>query len=98
MTAADDKDLSWGAETLLTQCLLCKHRAAGPHLVCAAFPNSIPPEIAANDFDHRQPWIDQSTGQPGDQGVPLKGSILFEPRAGINPVTLDVLYRHLDAL
>ena len=50
-----------------------------------AFPGSIPPEIMANEYDHRRPWIDPETGEAGDQGVPLRESILFEPRDGINP-------------
>jgi hypothetical protein len=37
--------LSWGPDVVLTQCMLCKHDAKGPHNVCAAFPGQIPPEI-----------------------------------------------------
>jgi hypothetical protein len=95
--ADDGKEFTWGADTLLTQCLLCKHLAKGPIAVCAAFPASIPPEIMSNEVDHRSPWIDPATGEAGDQGVPLNGSITFEPRDGINPRSLAVLYHALDA-
>jgi hypothetical protein len=93
----DDK-FAWGADTLLTQCLLCKHLAGGHIAACAAFPGAIPPEILANDFDHRRPWLDPRTGRPGDMGIPLVRSITFEPRDGINPATLERLYGHLDSI
>ena len=89
---------AWGADTLLTQCLLCRHLAEGEMPVCNAFPGQIPSEILNNSVDHRKPWIDPYTGEPGDKGIPLQHSITFEPREGINPVTLQVLYRHLDSL
>lgn len=88
----------WGAETVLTQCAYCKHAAPGPDAVCAAFPGQIPPEILANEVDHRQPWIDPATNEPGDEGVALAGSITFSPAEGVTPDALAVLYRHLDAL
>ena len=83
---------------MLSQCLLCKHAVRGPEAVCSAFPGQIPPEILANEFDHRKPWIDQQTGQPGDRGIPLERSITFEVRDGVNPLTLTRLYRYLDDL
>jgi hypothetical protein len=89
---------SWGADTLLSQCVLCKHAAPGPAPVCAAFPGQIPAGILGNKVDHRQPWIDPATGEPGDEGMADAGSITFEPRPGINPTTLEVLYDHLDSL
>jgi hypothetical protein len=94
---SEGRDWAWGADTVVTQCLLCKHTAKGPQPVCAAFPGSIPPKILSNDFDHRRPWIDPATGEPGDRGVPDKASILFEPEDGINSRSLAALYRHLDA-
>ncbi len=93
-----DSRFVWGADTLLSQCMLCRHAADGPAPVCAAFPGSIPAEILANEYDHRKPWIDPKTHEAGDKGVALTKSIVFEPREGINPVTLKVLYRHLDTL
>ena len=88
---------AWGPDILLSQCMLCKQRVESA-LVCKAFLSYIPDEIITNDFDHRKPWIDPETGEAGDQGFDLNGSILFEPREEINPVTLSVLYRHLDSL
>jgi hypothetical protein len=70
---------------------LTTHTAA-----CAAFPGSIPPEILYTDYDHRRPWIDPQTGEPGDRGAPLRGSITFTPRSGVTATALDQLYRHLD--
>jgi hypothetical protein len=89
----------WNASNVVvSQCMLCKHTSPEPYAVCSAFPGSIPPEILANQVDHRKPWIDATTGQPGDEGVPLAGSILFEPRPGVNPVALARLYEVLDAV
>lgn len=97
MTEDRSDYFAWGARILLSQCMLCKHRVAGAR-VCKAFLGHIPDEIADNEVDHRKPWIDPMTGEAGDQGFDLNGSILFEPGEGINPVTLSVLYRHLDSL
>ena len=87
--AVTDK-FAWGPDTVLSQCLLCKH-TSGHVAICAAFPGSIPDEIMMNQVDHRRPY-------PGDEGVALAGSIVFEPRGGVNPITLQALYTYLDAL
>jgi hypothetical protein len=93
----DDK-FTWGDDVLLSQCLLCHHAADGPDAICAAFPGQIPADILGNDVDHRKPWIDSETGQPGDTGIALHGSITFAAREGVNPITLGILYQHLDSL
>ncbi len=31
------------------------------------------------------PWIDPETGEPGDEGVALTGSITFVPRPDLHP-------------
>lgn len=86
-------DVAW------PQCALCAHMdAKSPTSTCAAFPGRIPDEIRRNEVDHRKPWIDPETGEPGDMGIPLERSILFEPAPGVNPATLAALYRHLDKL
>lgn len=96
-TATGDK-FAWGAETVLSQCVYCKHLSTGPNPACKAFPGAIPPEILANEFDHRKPWIDPDTGQPGDQGMDLTGSITFEFAAAITPTARAALTRFLDSL
>jgi hypothetical protein len=77
------------------QCMLCKHRPPNVLFACAAFPGLIPEEIRRNDHDHRQPWIDPDTGQPGDEGIALAGSILFEPKDDAAPEALERLYADL---
>ena len=52
----------------------------------------------ANEFDHRKPWIDPKTGRPGDEGVLLAGSILFEFDANIMPEARDTITHYLDEL
>jgi hypothetical protein len=94
----DDDKFVRGADVVLTQCVYCKHIVKGPVPVCSACPGSIPPEILSNDVDHRRPWLDPATGQPGDEGGPLAGSILFEPRPEIPPAALATLFRYLDRL
>jgi hypothetical protein len=89
---------AWTAPTLVTQCLLCRWATPGKVPTCKAFPALIPDEILVNDYDHRQPWIDPDTDLPGDGGVPLQGSITFEPKADADPAMLAILYRHLDRL
>lgn len=93
---ADDK-FTWGAgDVVVTQCTLCKHRGTLDPWQCAAFPAGIPDKIRTNNYDHRKPWIDPRTGEPGDEGIPLDGSITFEPADGVSEETLAALYRHLD--
>ena len=43
-------------------CILCRHRAAGEHHVCAAFPQGIPAAILRDEHDHHFPY-------PGDHGI-----------------------------
>lgn len=74
-----------------SQCNLCKRRSTLSPFVCAAFPGTIPGEIRLNRHDHAQPWIDLETGEPGDQGIPLEGSILFEPKDDADPDALRSL-------
>lgn len=81
------------------QCWLCKHytRDDSPFATCKAFPSQIPAEIRANRIDHRKPWIDPMTGEPGDVGMGEK-SITFEPADDAPPHMLANLYRDLNAL
>jgi hypothetical protein len=90
----------WGAgERVLSQCALCRHLAHdSPLAVCAAFPGGIPVRILTNEEDHRTPWIDPRTGTAGDRGAAGKGSILFEPAAGVEPDAVDRLQDALDSL
>ena len=43
-------------------CLLCRHRAAGEHQICAAFPQGIPLAILRDEQDHHFPYS-------GDHGI-----------------------------
>lgn len=79
-----------------SQCSLCRHRPEEELFTCAAFPGLIPLEIRENRHDHRKPWIDPDSGEPGDQGIPLAGSILFEPAPDASPDALKQLYAYLD--
>ncbi len=79
-----------------SQCSLCARRDPDELFTCAAFPGLIPLEIRENRHDHREPWIDPDSGEPGDQGIPLAGSILFEPRDDADPGALQDLYDYLD--
>lgn len=79
-----------------SQCSLCANRPRDVLFACAAFPGLIPEEIRLNHHDHRQPWIDPDTGEPGDGGIALAGSILFEPRDDADPGALKDLYDFLD--
>lgn len=68
-----------------SQCLLCTRRVPGVLGVCEAFPSEIPVEIGLNIHDHRRPWVDPETGEPGDLGVAGGGSLLFKPRPEVAP-------------
>jgi hypothetical protein len=83
----------WGG--VAPQCMLCRRRPPDALDVCEAFPGAIPDEILENDHDHRRPWIDPETGGPGDEGMALAGSLLFEPRDDADPGALAALYQHL---
>jgi len=99
MTPDRSDYFAWGADVVVTQCAFCKHlgkQSAAPY--CTAFPGGIPANVLANEHDHRKPWIDPETGHAGDEGVPLAGSILFEPRPDASQTALQTLYRHLDSL
>jgi hypothetical protein len=78
----DDAKFMWGAGAVVTQCMHRVQPIDDPGWVCAAFPGQIPSEIRANHYDHRKPWIDPDTAKPGDEGVPLAGSIRFAPKPG----------------
>ena len=43
-------------------CHLCRHLSDGGGMRCAAFPDGIPWEIQAGEWDHRRP-------HPGDHGI-----------------------------
>lgn len=79
-----------------SQCNLCRHRSTRTPYACAAFPGAIPSEIRLNRHDHRRPWLDPETGEPGDEGMPLVGSILFEPRDDAAPEALERLRAYFD--
>jgi hypothetical protein len=91
----------WQAgSAVMSQCWICDHLTRdSPLAVCAAFPGGIPVRILTNEEDHRVPWIDPRTGQPGDRGGgALKGSILFTPRPGVEPDAVDRVNDSLNAL
>jgi len=95
---SNEKFVYQGDDLILSQCAYCARLGEGPAAVCAAFPGSIPAEILSNDYDHRKPWIDPKTGQPGDQGVALAGSITFEPKPTVRREALKRLTDSLDQL
>ncbi len=49
---------------IMHQCAFCKHIQGqkGIMLICAAFPQGIPVEIANNEYDHKLPYS-------GDHGI-----------------------------
>lgn len=80
----EDRSDYFSGPLVVSQCTLCRHRSdVGPSLACAAFPNRIPDEFLNNRVDHRAP-------HPDDQGV------RFEPRTGVAPEALRMLYATLD--
>lgn len=92
-----DKFIETGEGVIVSQCAYCKHLSSDPSsAICTAFPGQIPAEILANDYDHRQPWIDPRTGQPGDQGIALSGSITLEFRDDVTPDVRSRVAERLD--
>lgn len=57
-------------------CYSCAHRGMG--LVCTAYPDGIPDEIAASDVDHRLPYA-------GDNGI------VFKQKHGVPAPPWDML-------
>lgn len=92
---------TWGAEDVIaSQCSYCVHlarggAAAGVPAYCKAFPGGVPGPILRNERSHLAPWIDPATGEPGDRGVDLAGSIVFNPRPGTDPGQLERLRKLL---
>lgn len=93
---SQDKFFETGEGMIAGQCAYCRHLARGAAVACTAFPTAIPDAILQNRHDHRRPWIDPETGQPGDEGIPLDGSILFDPKPTVPGKVLERLYRLLD--
>ena len=62
----DRQTLAMKNEKAGFNCMLCKHLSEDG-ISCTAFPDTIPQDILANVFDHRNPF-------PGDNGI------LFEPK------------------
>lgn len=87
---ADKFSLS-AADAILSQCVYCEHWTRGS-TACKAFLSVIPAEILANQHDHREPWLDPSTGEPGDTGFDDAGSILFKPKPDVPPAALARLH------
>lgn len=85
-------------DVVLPQCTACRHFGGGTAPYCVAFPGGIPWTILRNQEDHRKPWIEPETGEPGDMGVALERSITFEPREDVHPEVLAAILRHLDQL
>jgi hypothetical protein len=89
-----------GEGTVLSQCLLCSRLSPSSPGYCTAFPggSGIPAEIRENLHDHRRPWIDPETGEPGDTGLAGDESIKFLARADVGVSAVATLFRELDAL
>ena len=67
-TRKQDEALREYAEWLgYPQCHYCRH--TNHDGTCSAFPDGVPSEILANEFDHRKPF-------PGDNGIRFKGAEL----------------------
>jgi hypothetical protein len=87
---------AWGAEIVLTHCILCKHQSDEPAWVCAAFSGQIPAEIAANENDYRSPRLDPENGNRGDKGAAVAGSITFA--SSTTRQALETIHRYLDRI
>lgn len=92
-----DKFVYGPGDLVVSQCFFCRHLSDRTPRACRAFPHEIPAEILSNQYDHRKPWIDPETGEPGDLGMVGTESVLFSPRDDAHPEALKALYRHLDA-
>ncbi len=92
-TDADRSDkFDFGAGTVVTQCVLCKHYSADQFGAgCPSFPGGIPTEILENRFDHRQAHPDES---------PMDGvtASRFEARPDAPALAVQSLLRALDAI
>lgn len=86
-----------GGPLVVTQCAYCARLSRVTDMqVCQAFPGGIPDAILMNEADHRKPWPDPATGEPGDVGVSGYESLTFVPREGLAADTLALLYAELD--
>jgi hypothetical protein len=92
----------WGKGIVWSQCSYCSRKGERQDVAtCTAFPGGIPQIFLSNRADHRVPWIDPATGEPGDtgaRGTATDPSILFDPRPGVSPDVLADLYRKLDRI
>jgi len=53
------------SEPFEVQCFSCKYYLK--YNICIAFPEGIPDEILANDFDHKKPYF--KNGKRGDNNI-----------------------------
>lgn len=64
-----DGDIQYhDGEIGISQCVWCRHREPGGRR-CRAFPDGIPPAIAVNRHDHREPY-------DGDRGVRFEPEVI----------------------
>ena len=86
---ASDKFVYRPGDVVVSQCRLCRHAATGRGFhpeaeLCRAFPGGIPPEIFANELDHRLPHPDD-------------GGVRFKPRPGLHPAVVRAVAHHFAA-